>query len=78
MLLLDLSSGFQSSLVAKLDSVIKKLLDANENNDVAACNSLSAFINEVEAQAGHMINVDDASFLTDRAFDIREALECSL
>ena len=45
----------QNSLDSKLDTVLDVLNDANVNNDVAAGNSLDAFINAVEAQRGRKI-----------------------
>ncbi len=50
-----MSKTIENSLVAKLDSALNALDDTNTANDVAACNSLNAFINAVEAQRGNKI-----------------------
>jgi hypothetical protein len=47
---LNLHLGISNSLDAKLSSALNALDDLNENNDVAAIDSLNAFINAVEAQ----------------------------
>jgi hypothetical protein len=60
---LNLANGISNSLDAKLGNALEALGDANGNNDVAACNSLDAFINSVEAQAGNKISVEDADML---------------
>lgn len=60
---LNLHTGISNSLDAKLDSALSALDDLNENNDVAAINSLQAFINAVEAQRGHKIPEADADDL---------------
>ena len=46
-----------------LDAVVRALDDLNQNNDVAAINSLEAFINEVEAQRGKKISDAEADAL---------------
>jgi len=51
------------SLDAKLDAALNALNDVNENNDVAAINSMRAFINAVEAQRGKKISEEDADTL---------------
>jgi len=43
--------------------VVRALDDLNQNNDVAAINSLEAFINEVEAQRGKKISDAEADAL---------------
>jgi hypothetical protein len=60
---LNLQSGIENSLDAKLDAALNALDDLNENNDVAAINSLNAFINAVEAQRGNKISNEDADML---------------
>ena len=60
---LDLPKGTANSLQAKLDAAKKKLTDANDDNDVAAINTLGAFINEVEAQRDKKIPEADADAL---------------
>ena len=71
---LNLQNGIENSLDAKLDSALNALDDANENNDVAAINSLGAFINAVEAQSGNKIPVEDADILIAAAQDIIDLL----
>jgi hypothetical protein len=75
-LLLNFVQGIENSLDAKLDSATTVLDDMNENNDVAACNSIQAFINAVEAQAGNKIDQTDADFLVSNAAIILETLGC--
>ena len=60
---LNFQMGVENSLDAKLDNVRKVLEDLNTNNDVAAVNGLTAFINEVEAQRGEKIPVEQADAL---------------
>ena len=55
--------GIANSLDSKLDTVCRALDDFNANNDGAAANALNAFINEVEAQSGGQIPVEDADAL---------------
>ena len=62
---LNLQQGIANSLDAKLDRVLNALDDVNENNDVAAVNSLEAFINAVEAQrAGHLTDAQTDQLVT--------------
>jgi hypothetical protein len=59
---MNLQAGIENGLDAKLDTALQALEDINENNDVAAINTLEAFINAVEAQRGNKIsdtNADD-------------------
>lgn len=60
---LNLQKGIDNSLDAKLEAAAKALDDINENNDVAAINTLQAFINAVEAQRGNKILEADADAL---------------
>ena len=48
--LLNLPSGIENSLNSKLDTAFNAIEDAIVTNDVAAVNSLDAFINSVQAQ----------------------------
>ena len=57
---LNISNGLSNSLDSKLDAALKAVNDVNDNNDIAAINSLRAFINAVEAQRGGKIAEDDA------------------
>ena len=67
---LNLANGIDNSLDAKLDAALLALDDINENNDVAACNSLEAFISAVEVQSGNKITVEDANDLIDHVTTI--------
>jgi hypothetical protein len=60
---LNLQQGIENSLDAKLDSALNALDDVNQNNDVAAVNSLQAFINGVEAQRGNKLTDEQADIL---------------
>lgn len=67
---LNLHQGIDNSLDAKLDAALKALEDVNENNDVAAVNTLQAFINAVEAQRGNHIPEADADAMITAAQQI--------
>ena len=71
---LNLQKGISNSLDAKLDRVSNALADVNENNDVAAINSLEAFINAVEAQSGGFLTLEEANACIDLALDIIDLL----
>lgn len=60
---LNLQQGIENSLDAKLDAALHALDAINENNYVAAINTLEAFINAVEAQRGGWIPEADADAL---------------
>jgi parallel beta-helix repeat protein len=60
---MNLQQGIDNSLDAKLDAAFNALDDVNQNNDVAAINSLNAFINAVEAQRGVKITSEQADIL---------------
>jgi hypothetical protein len=76
-LLLDLAKGLSTSLDAKLERVLNALDDVNANNDIAACNSLTAFAGAVEAQRDKEISEEEADSLLESAFEILGALECN-
>jgi hypothetical protein len=71
---LKLQHGIENSLLAKLDAAIQKLDDDNDNNDLAAINSLQAFINAVEAQSGKKISEEDVDDLIAAAQQIIDLL----
>jgi hypothetical protein len=71
---LNLQQGMSNSLDAKLTSVLSALDDLNENNDVAAINTLYAFIQAVEAQS-EKITEEDANSLINEAQLIIDAIE---
>jgi len=60
---MNLHQGIDNSLDAKLDAAFNALDDVNENNDVAAINSLNAFINAVEAQRDNKLTNEQADTL---------------
>ncbi len=64
---MNLQQGIDNSLDAKLDSALNALDDVNENNDVAAINSLQAFINAVEAQRDNKLTDAQADGLVEEA-----------
>jgi hypothetical protein len=52
---LNLYKGISNSLEAKLNAALRALEDENENNDIAAINTLGAFIKIPEAEADALI-----------------------
>jgi hypothetical protein len=73
-LMLDLQQGISINLDAKLDAALQALDDVNNQNDVAAINSLGSFINAVEAQRGNKIPEVDADYLIASTHEIIEML----
>ena len=71
---LNLQQGIENGLVAKLEAAMQSLDDINANNDVAAVNTLEAFINAVEAQRGNKISQADADALIADAQQIIDLL----
>jgi hypothetical protein len=67
---LELQRGIENSLLAKLNAALQILEDENKNNDVAAINTIGAFINSVEAQRGQKISETDADNLIQAAVNI--------
>ena len=76
-LALNLNQGIENGLDAKLEAAVQALEDINQNNDVAACNALQAFINAVQAQSGNKIAPSDADALIDQAESIMVLLDCA-
>ena len=72
---LNLQSAISNSLIAQLEAALQVLEDENEQNDVAAVNSLGAFINLVEAQKDKKISAMDANALIAAAQEIINLLE---
>ncbi len=66
----NLQQGITNSLDAKLEAAVGALGDLNQNNNVAAVNALSAFINAVEAQRGVKITNEQADWLIGEAQQI--------
>jgi hypothetical protein len=71
---LNLQNGISNSLDAKLDAALQAIDDLNENNDIAAINTLQAFINAVKAQRGNKISSADADILIAAAQEIIDLL----
>ena len=71
---LNLQAGIENSLDAKLGSALTALEDLNSNNDVAAVNSLEAFINQVEGQRGTKLTDEQADSLISFALSIIDSL----
>ncbi|MHC4434976.1 MAG: fibronectin type III domain-containing protein, partial [Planctomycetota bacterium] len=71
---MNLQQGIENSLDAKLYAAFQALDDVDENNDVAAVNSLRALINAVEYQRGNIIPESDAVYLIEVAQEIIDQL----
>ena len=71
---LNLQQGISNSLDAKLNAALGALEDINANNDVAAVNTLEAFINAAQAQSGDKIPTEDADALIAAAQEVITAL----
>lgn len=57
---LNIKVGIASSLDAKLDTIIKTMEQAKKKDRAAVAEKLGAFINEVDAQSGKAIAVEEA------------------
>jgi hypothetical protein len=66
--------GIADSLNAKLRNAQTALAAAEASS---ACGMLSAFIHEVQAQAGNAITTEEATQLIELANQVRAALSCS-
>jgi hypothetical protein len=73
---MNLQNGIENSLDSKLDAALNALVDATVNNDGAACSSLGAFIDAVEAQRGKQITSAQADQLIASAQQIKMMLNC--
>ena len=69
----NLKDGTESSLIAKLESALEAL---DEGDTATACVSLSAFVNEVQAQSDKKIPVTQAYQLINSANQIKQELGC--
>lgn len=69
-LALNLQQGISNSLDAKLSAALQAVDDFNACNDVAAINTLEAFIAAVRAQSGNKISEADADELIATALEI--------
>jgi hypothetical protein len=70
---LGLPKGTANSLLAKLENAIKC---ADRNDPVCMCNSLKAFVNEVNAQAGKKLTEEEAQLLLAAAEGLMATLGC--
>ena len=68
-----LDHGLQTSLDTKLQHALD---DANAGDTMTACNLMGAFTNEVQAQSGTMLTVDQANQLLAAATQIQAVLGC--
>ena len=71
---LGLPRGIERNLMAKLVGAQQKL---DAGHAAAACNTLGAFLNEVNAQAQKKIGATDAAALTGDAQEVRDSLGCA-
>ena len=76
--LLDLNTGTKRLLASSLLGASDLLLDANPDNDIAAVNMLSAFLNKIEALRGKKVSEALADYLTGAVMDILSALKGEL
>ncbi len=72
---LDLPKGTKNNLIAKISVADKIIEDENVNNDIAAISALESFINQVEAQRGKKISIEDADELVAKAQAIINLLQ---
>ena len=73
---LDLSQGLETSMVEKLERAEAALADGSAGRITSACNLLSAFAMEVEAQSGKAIAADQSQALMEKAEQVATALGC--
>ena len=73
----NLRQGIENSLDTKLSAAQSALVAAWGGDITTACNLMSAFINEVQAQAGKAITPEEASQLIAAATNIKTVLGCS-
>ena len=69
-LMLNLQQGISNSLDAKLSAALQAVDDFNACNDIAAINTLEAFVAAVQAQSGNKIPEADADGLIAVALEI--------
>ena len=73
---INAKQGVINSLAAKLQAVLRAVNAGNADNRADACNKIDAFINEVQAQSGKAITVDQANNLIADANQIKAVLGC--
>ncbi len=69
----NLPKGIENSLIVKLEHAEDSI---NAGDISGACDQLTAFINEVNAQAGKKLTLDQANQLISGANQIKTALGC--
>ena len=70
---MSIQVGVKNALLAKLQAALAAI---SSNNNQAACGTLHAFINQINAQSGKKVTLEDAASLIDEATRIRAALGC--
>jgi hypothetical protein len=75
---MNLANGIANSLDAKLQNALAALDDVGAGDARSACNRLSAFTNEVNAQAGKALTEAQASQLVTLVERIQAALGCGV
>jgi hypothetical protein len=73
---LNLSKGISNSLDVKLQNALAALDDASAGNSPSVCNRITAFLNDVSAQIGVTLTVDQAAQLSNTAGQVKAALTC--
>ena len=73
---MNLQNGIENRLDSKQDAALIALEDVNSNSNGAACNTLQAFINAVEAQRGDKLADAQADQLIADAQEIQGQLIC--
>jgi ELWxxDGT repeat protein len=71
----NLANGIQNSLDKKLEAVLRALSDLRENNGISAKNAMAAFVNEIYAQRGDKISIEDADRFISAAEEIIEHMD---
>jgi hypothetical protein len=72
----NLRRGILNSFDVKLENAQAALAAANSGNYLNACGMLGAFINEVQAQSGNALTVQEAAQLINLANQVRAGLAC--
>jgi hypothetical protein len=73
---LNLANGLSNSFDAKLQTALQALDAARAGDVISACNRLAAFTNEVNAQAGNALTMEQATQLAAAAQNVRTVLQC--
>jgi hypothetical protein len=73
---MPIPTGTKTSLNAPLKNAIPLLTDNNPNNDKAVCNTLGAFLNQVNAKERLFLTPQQAADLRQQATSIQDTLGC--